>query len=313
MLPVIPQPGEPACGNRGDRFAKGGGRPFAMREATSPPGGPAHPFSWRRLKRRLPVLAVTVAVLTILGPFGTFQDMGAAARMAYWGGLVASGNALFDLVMLAARRLLTDHGRTWPLMLATALLAVSLIQTLLVALLEQELRRPSLVTPPGLAALYGYVLVVTLLVAAPPIWLELRDLGLIERKAPASTEGPATPPAAPAPHGAAPFLDRIPPRLGRDLLALAMEDHYVRVHTSAGSDLILMRLRDAVAELTGVDGLQVHRSHWVAAAAVAAVERRPDGKLTLRLTNGLCVPVSRNCAPAVRAAGWAERAGASSA
>lgn len=280
-----------------------------MRESTSPPGGPVHPFSWRRLKRRLPVLAVTVAVLTILGPFGTFQDMGFAARLAYWGGLVASGNALFDLVMLVARRLLTDHERTWPLRMATALLAVSLIQTLLVALLEQELRRPSLVTPLGLVALYGYVVVVTLLVAAPPIWLERRDLGLVERNAPIRSGEPAT---QPAPRGDAPFLDRIPPRLGRDLLALEMEDHYVRVHTSAGSDLILMRLRDAIAELAGIDGLQVHRSHWVAAAAVAVVERRPDGKLTLRLTNGLCVPVSRNCAPAVRAAGWAERAGASS-
>ena len=30
------------------------------------------------------------------------------------------------------------------------------------------------------------------------------------------------------------FLDRLPPRLGRDLLCLQMEDHYVRAHTARG-------------------------------------------------------------------------------
>lgn len=49
-----------------------------------------------------------------------------------------------------------------------------------------------------------------------------------------------------------------------------MEDRYLRIHTDGGSDLILMRLRDAVGELAGADGLQVHRSFWVARAAVRA-------------------------------------------
>ena len=53
-----------------------------------------------------------------------------------------------------------------------------------------------------------------------------------------------------APATAAPdFFRRIPPALGRDLLALEMEDHYLRIHTALGSDLILLRLRDALAEL----------------------------------------------------------------
>ena len=52
--------------------------------------------------------------------------------------------------------------------------------------------------------------------------------------------------AADKPAGAAPdFFRRVPPALGRDLLALEMEDHYLRIHTALGSDLILLRLRDA--------------------------------------------------------------------
>ena len=99
------------------------------------------------------------------------------------------------------------------------------------------------------------------------------------------------------------FFDRLPPHLGRELLALEMEDHYVRAHTTAGSALVLMRMRDAVAELDGVEGLQVHRSWWVARAAV---EREvQDGRnLRLRLRNGLEAPVARNSVPTLRAAGW---------
>ena len=82
-----------------------------------------------------------------------------------------------------------------------------------------------------------------------------------------------------------------------------MQDHYVEVHTEEGSDLLLLRFRDALRELDGLDGAQVHRSHWVARAAVAGVERR-SGRIALRLVNGNRVPVSRSFAPALRDRGW---------
>jgi DNA-binding LytR/AlgR family response regulator len=95
----------------------------------------------------------------------------------------------------------------------------------------------------------------------------------------------------------------LPPRLGHDLLCLQMEDHYVRAHTARGSDLILTPLKDAIAELGATDGLQVHRSWWVARAAVA--EPVTSGRnLSLRLSNGLEVPVSRASVAKLRAAGW---------
>ena len=81
------------------------------------------------------------------------------------------------------------------------------------------------------------------------------------------------PPAACADHAAPDFFRRMPPALGRDLLALEMEDHYLRIHTALGSDLILLRLRDALAELGPARGRQVHRSWWVAEGAIASVER----------------------------------------
>ena len=214
---------------------------------------------------------------------------------------------MFELVVLIARRVVPNLERTWPLMLGAAYLTVSVLQTLVVALLESRLRGQDYLTPAGLAEMYGYVLVITTLVSALPVWLELRAHGVTGHKPPDTPQSPVTDGGSAADRPT-PFLDRIPAKLGRDLLALEMEDHYVRVHTALGSDLILMRMRDAVAELAGIDGRQVHRSYWVAASAVAAVERKPDGKLSLRLTNGLLVPVSRSHAPSVRAAGWIEKA-----
>lgn len=103
----------------------------------------------------------------------------------------------------------------------------------------------------------------------------------------------------------APFFDRLPAKLkGATLYALQSEDHYVRVHTSAGDDLILLRLADAEKELEPHNGLRVHRSWWVARDAVASVARG-DGRMTLTLVNGVDAPVSRTYARRVREAGWA--------
>jgi DNA-binding LytR/AlgR family response regulator len=100
------------------------------------------------------------------------------------------------------------------------------------------------------------------------------------------------------------FIERLPLHLraGR-LIAVQAEDHYLRVHTDLGSDLILMRLSDAVAELDGLEGAQTHRSWWVAKDAVRGVTRG-DGRATLVLEGGLTAPVSRSYAATLREAGW---------
>jgi len=98
------------------------------------------------------------------------------------------------------------------------------------------------------------------------------------------------------------FARRLPPGFG-PLLALAGEDHYVRAIAPAREELVLVRLRDAVAELAGRDGMQVHRSWWVAREAVREVRR--DGRaITLVLANGRQVPVAREKVPVLRQSGW---------
>jgi len=95
------------------------------------------------------------------------------------------------------------------------------------------------------------------------------------------------------------------------VLCLQMEDHYVRVHTAAGSRLVLAPLGQAIAALGTTDGLRVHRSWWVARKAV--VRAVADGRnLRLELSNGVTAPVARTSVAAVRAAGWMAGAQAAS-
>ena len=89
------------------------------------------------------------------------------------------------------------------------------------------------------------------------------------------------------------FLQKLRPELGKSLLAIEAQEHYVKVYTERGDDLILYRFGDAVNELAARGGLQVHRSYWVSQEAVTAV--RPVGKsYRLTLRNGLEVPVSQS-------------------
>ena len=91
-----------------------------------------------------------------------------------------------------------------------------------------------------------------------------------------------------------PLLSRLPPTIGRDIIALSAQEHDTLVQTSAGSTLVLMRFADAMAAAEMVtSGSRVHRSHWVTHNAVRGIEGEGE-KMVLCLSNGMKVPVSRS-------------------
>lgn len=98
----------------------------------------------------------------------------------------------------------------------------------------------------------------------------------------------ATPPTSPMPSG--------------EVLCLHMEDHYVRVHTLNGSRLVAGPFERVIAGVAQ-EGMRVHRSWWVARAAVTGVVA--DGRnLRLALRGDLHAPVSRASVARLREAGW---------
>jgi hypothetical protein len=100
------------------------------------------------------------------------------------------------------------------------------------------------------------------------------------------------------------LLTRLPPALGRNVVALKAEDHYTRVYTDRGDALLLIGLSGAIADMTagGVAGVRTHRSWWVAADAVETAFQRGRHAF-VRLHNGVEVPVSVTYRQAVIAQG----------
>lgn len=262
--------------------------------------------STRALLIELSVIAGLGLFLALLGPFGSFEAP-LADRLLYWLGLGLGGYLLFRPAMTAAsavaRRLDLPEAATWTAGFLIAALPMSLI---IWAVSPGRPRR----LPDGAEwlGLYANVAVV-----GGAVTLVFWILSAGERRALAAPPPPQQPPPQPSPplspSGAAErseqprFVERLPSHLGRDLFALEMEDHYVRAHMAAGSALILMRMRDAVAELDELDGLQVHRSWWVARVAVEGLEQ--DGRnMRLKLKNGIEAPVARDRQAAVRDARW---------
>ncbi|HYE44190.1 MAG TPA: LytTR family DNA-binding domain-containing protein [Caulobacter sp.] len=225
--------------------------------------------------------------LAFTGAFGT-DESPLGVRLAYWLGLILAGSAVGVAIGAFLDRVGWLEERPW-LQGAAIVLVMTPPLVLLVWLVTGLAFAGWRLDPGRIPDLLLPVLVVTVAVTA---------LNYIVERRPQETH------AQPAGSAPARFLDRLPPKLrGAELYAVEAEDHYLRLHTSRGQDLILMRLSDAVAELEGIEGARTHRSWWVAKAAVEGA-RRGDGRATLTLKGGAQAPVSRAYARALRAAGW---------
>ncbi len=281
---------------------------------------------FQALPTQLLHVLIAAAVLAMIGPYGTYNELPLDLRFAYWTISMLIGWGLMVGISAIVDRI--EPLQAWPVAARMALAGFvgGVPMTAVVWGIEALFRRtlPLAAVPEMLMNTTVLTIVVSVAIGqAVEFRLQMRA-GATELTGPApdipatvsSAAGPpsSTPAAAPAvgtpsaPAEVSPpdgFLRRLPPALGRDLLALEMEDHYVRVHTALGSTLILLRLRDAVSELGEGSGLQVHRSWWVARNAVACTER-DGGKVTLVLRNGLHVPVSKTYRDVVKAARWGD-------
>ena len=267
----------------------------------------------KTLATHLAFIVPLILLFAYMGPFGTLEHMDTASRLFYWAGAILGGWILCYgsiLILLAIVR-----EKLWLQLLAIgAGAAIAAIPgAFLIDLLEKNLTDRK---PLGLAYYYPDVLAVALVLSYFLTLTAERDRLKIHRREGAAHEGTtASPPSAKVPMSEkqqeaaspasrpCPFLRRLPARIGDDLVHVSVEDHYVCAVTTAGREMILMRFRDALAELETLDGLQVHRSHWVAAAHVAAAQRE-GSKVVLHLDNGARIPVSRAYRAAIRQRGW---------
>jgi hypothetical protein len=235
--------------------------------------------------RAFAVACLCGIILGVLGPFGSYLNGGLVIRTLYWLAAIFLGMLLYGTAMMMVKRIAPSG--TWLrwLLLLGAVLIVSVPEALITRAAAFWLWPELAQLGPRLAIWYGQTLIIGLIGMGVGTFLLQRD------------------PAGRDDAGSSLSDSELPAEaLKGEILALQMEDHYVRVHKPTGSELILMPLGQAIAHVEA-QGLRTHRSWWVARVAVIAVEGSSRA-MSLRLSNGLVAPVARSAVTHLRAAGW---------
>lgn len=246
-------------------------------------------------------------MLGLIGPFGTYQLLPLAPRLAYWLSVVSANWLLADAVVRRVEALVGETVLSRRLLVPLAGACLAAVPATGLVSMANGLSGIGWPENPGV--LFGQVLLLLAAITLPVYtWEDMReqmaDQSGTAMQAKAKTR--PNPLDRDASHqsedGLALFFARFSKPLEGRLLCLEMQDHYLVVHHTGGSEMILCRLEDAAREL-GCHGQRVHRSWWVAADAVAGVER--EGQRTLlRLTDDRRVPVGRSFQPDLKEKGW---------
>lgn len=226
-------------------------------------------------------------ILGLTGPFGTDAALGLVPRFAYWLFVAALGFGLGSAVSTLASESARARGLPlWGAVVIGGSLA-GLANFAALLLINWLVFRLGFDDKTYLTGLAINVVVISIIIAGAYVSIarHMED---------------SAAPRAPAP---ARILDRLPLEKRGALISLSVQDHYTEVVTTSGSELILLRLSDAIAEVGDTPGLQVHRSHWVASKAVTAA-RRDGARAILTMANGRDIPASRSYIPALKEAGF---------
>jgi hypothetical protein len=245
--------------------------------------------------RRAIVMAAALGLfLGIIGPFGSFLNGDTALRLAYWTAMTVLGVVFYGLGLRWVRHQARHLGQPDWFITSIAVVVLAGPMSVIVAFSVTALW-PVVTRYVRPFDWYAQVLVISLPINFLLLWAKhftatyaVRPVVISARSESADAHGPR---------------EVLPTPLSRKLICLQMEDHYVRIHTEQGSELILSSFKDAIDAASSLEGLQVHRSWWVSRAAVV----RPiwsGRKVELELTNGIRAPVSRPSVAKLREAGW---------
>ena len=271
-------------------------RPFAKREWAA-----LEDDLIQRISVELLVMASIGLILGLLGPFGTYA-MPTALRLAYWAGFILIGYAIFRPVTRAAGWLDDSTSIPFSAAIIMAVAVASLPLALLIGFAANGMKVDGPMLGSGFAILYTQcagigVAIFLLMRFVFPDPARLQNDGAADNQPAAKTD------VQPSAEITVKLHKRLSPGFPKKITALGVEDHYVRVHTAERSEMILLRLRDAIAEMDGIEGMQIHRSWWVARGAIMTSKR--DGRnLRLALNCGLEVPVSRAYVAPLKQTGW---------
>ncbi len=224
---------------------------------------------WANLFAPIRIVAALAAsvLLGIMGPFGTYVNLTFIERLLYWTTVVGV-SLIFVQVIKVIIELRLAQLSFWAKALIVAVILTAVLSPVLPIMTESMIGdNRTYVTPSWLYAIL--VFSITLLVFLIRYLLGARSM----------REKPR-------------LFDRFENPNVRRVIRVTVRDHYVDVYTDLGVETLLMRFADAIAELEGQHGRQVHRSHWISCDAVRDLKRE-NGRMFLTLIDGSEVPVSR--------------------
>lgn len=254
-------------------------------------------IDWKERGRELAILLSISAFLAFINPYGASPASDYLSKLAYWSGLVVFGGVVGTITTKTVMRL-APNAEWWVFLVLSSLIVAVFVTGALYAV------HGLFAEPLPLRYLgHSYTLVLVITVALTSIAILLGRAGVTQTDMPMGSSLTADV-LAEAETARQKFMNRLPARY-RDarIFGINSEDHYLRVHTDKGEELILMRLSDAVTELEPLNGQQVHRSWWVARDGIDQVQRSA-GKVSLGLKSGAIAPVSRANAKRLKEEGW---------
>ena len=236
------------------------------------------------------ILVAIVLVGTVMDPFGMDQDRSLGHRFIFSLTSILTLTGMGILIIPPVRIFFEMKGvrRSTAIVLACVIanfLMVPMYLWLLSTVFGQ--------LPPHVRVMELFVLVSLII-----IFLSYRVLGLkLSNRTPQEglvsiNEGSETVPCYANPEKCA-VQAKIPTHKRGTILSMVAQDHYVQVNTDKGSELVLMRLSDAVDLCDSKYGIRIHRSAWVSREGIKTLKK--DSRKTLVVAPcGRELPVSRS-------------------
>ena len=217
----------------------------------------------------LVVWVATTFIVSMAGPFGTYEALTLPVRASYWGGIIAA-SMVIALFLRVLWRIIIKGDPAW----LEDLLVVS---SLAIVFGPMVATINSAVWPTN-TDLVGWSAISAVTFAIGVVTIGSRRL--IQRDVAGMDKSRRDR-----------LLDRVEAPSGARLTRVYSDNHHIRVITSDGSEhRLLMRLRDAVDEIDVEPGFCVHRSHWVAKALITGV-KTAEGREVVELPCGNTIPV----------------------
>ena len=263
------------------------------------------------LSTTLPVVGAVLVLLFVLMKPEATSGFSVPERLLFWSAHIGLGLLSILAASKLIRRRLVRNTPPWLTILLTGLVGAAMLAPLY--LLLEGLVPPRLADEPDdwldFFAMRGPIqsVIAEFLEVAPVFlaaWFAVNLPLLVSRpelddSPPGGPGGPGgarsdkpTPRQSPEVEDArGGFFSRLPRAIGRDIILVSSDMHYLHVYTTLGKCMILGTIRDAAQQL-GEGGMLVHRSHWVAHKHVNRLARSGRSWKCV-MSNDQRVPVSR--------------------